>query len=139
WDGRAATVEDQAVGPILNPIEHGFTKEEDFLAALRGIDGMEARFAAAFPGEDDPVTLANFGKAVGAYERTLVTRGRWEAFLEGDAAALTAEEQAGLAAFVEVGCATCHMGETVGGGMLQKLGAVEPFECADLGRYEVTK
>jgi cytochrome c peroxidase len=138
WDGRAADVEAQAQGPVLNPIEHGFAKEEDFVASLKGIEGMAERFAAAFPGEADPVTLANFGRAVGAFERTLVTRGRWEAFLDGDDAALSDAEKAGLQTFLDVGCTTCHIGRTLGGGMFQKLGLVVPFETEDLGRFKVT-
>lgn len=133
WDGRAADVEAQAQGPVLNPIEHGFAEEADFLAALKAVDGMPARFAAVFPGQDEPVTLANFGAAVGAFERTLVTKGRWEEFLDGNDDALTAEEKKGFATFVEVGCTTCHNGRTVGGGMYQKLGLVEPYETADKG------
>lgn len=133
WDGRAADVEAQAQGPVLNPIEHGFAEEAEFLAALRAVDGMPERFAAAFPGQEAPITLANFGAAVGAFERTLVTRGRWDEFLDGDDAALTASEKQGLATFVEVGCTACHNGRTVGGGMFQKLGLVEPYETADKG------
>ncbi|MGA1607982.1 MAG: cytochrome-c peroxidase [Planctomycetota bacterium] len=133
WDGRAADVEAQAQGPVLNPIEHGFAEEADFLAALRSVDDIPARFAAVFPGQDDPVTLANFGAAVGAFERTLVTKGRWEEFLDGNDDALTVDEKKGLATFVEVGCTTCHNGRAVGGGVFQKLGLVEPFETADKG------
>ena len=134
WDGRAPDVETQAQGPILNPIEHGFAKPDEFLAALKAIDGIEAKFQAAFPGDDDPVTVENFGRAVGAFERTLWTKSRFDALLDGDDNALTAEEKAGLKTFMEVGCITCHNGRTVGGGMYQKLGLVQPYETEDKGR-----
>src|SRR5690606_8482240 len=99
WAGRAQDVEEQAQGPVLNPIEHGFEEPDVFLAKLRAIEGMPERFAALFPDEDDPVTMANFGRAVGAFERTLVTRSRFDDFLDGDDDALTVEEKAGLQLF----------------------------------------
>lgn len=138
WDGRAADVEEQAQGPVVNPIEHGFSTPEEFVAALKGIDGLSERFAEVFPGEDDPVTLANFGRAVGAFERTLVTKGRWEAYLGGDDSALTAAEKAGLKTFLDVGCSSCHVGQTVGGGTFQKLGLLVPYETEDIGRAQAT-
>ena len=138
WDGRAQDVEEQAQGPVLNPIEHGFEEPDVFLAKLRAIEGMPERFAALFPDEDDPVTMANFGRAVGAFERTLVTRSRFDDFLDGDDDALTVEEKAGLQLFMDTGCATCHMTRTFGGQMFQKIGVQVPYETADLGRAEVT-
>ncbi len=138
WDGRAKTVEEQAMGPMMNPIEHGFTDEADIVAKLESIDGMAERFKQAFPGEAQPVSLVNFGKAVGAFERTLKTHSRFDDYLDGDDSALTAKEQEGLATFVSVGCITCHMGRTIGGGMFQKLGLVVPYETGDVGRAKVT-
>lgn len=138
WDGRAKDVEEQATGPILNPIEHGFTEPAEFVAKLRSIDGMEERFRDAFPGEEDPVTVANFGKAVGAFERTLVTHSRFDDWLDGNDSALTAEEKKGLATFLDVNCTMCHNGRTLGGGMFNKLGLSIPYETADEGRAKVT-
>jgi cytochrome c peroxidase len=138
WDGRAESVEDQATGPILNPIEHGLSSEAQVVEILKGIPGMNEQFAKAFPGQADPVTLTNVGYAIGAFERTLRTRSRWDDFLDGDDDALNAAEKKGLERFLTTGCITCHMFKTVGGGIYQKLGLVKPYETEDLGRYKVT-
>jgi cytochrome c peroxidase len=138
WDGRAESVEDQAVGPVLNPIEHGLSSDAQVAEILKGIPGMQAKFEKAFPGESDPVTLANFGNAVGAFERTLRTRSPWDDFLAGDEKALSKAQKKGLERFLSTGCVTCHMFRTVGGGIYQKLGLVKPYETEDLGRYKVT-
>lgn len=139
WDGRAATVEEQAKGPVLNPIEMGMPSPDMVIRVLESIPGYAPLFAEAFPGEAEPITYDNFARAVGAFERRLVTPGRFDAFLSGDDAALSDAEVAGLEAFVQNGCPTCHAGPLVGGMMFQKLGVVHPYETKDLGRYEVTK
>jgi cytochrome c peroxidase len=106
---------------------------------IEGDKEYQALFKAAFPSEKTPINFANFGKAIGSFERTLVTPSRYDAFAKGDASALTGEEKAGLKKFMETGCTACHMGSTFGGTMFQKLGLVKPYESKDLGRYEVTK
>jgi cytochrome c peroxidase len=138
WDGRAPTVEEQAKGPVLNPVEMAMPAETQVLAVLRSIPGYAPAFAAAFPGEADPITYDNFGRAVGAFERRLVTPSRFDAYLGGDASALTAEEKKGLQTFIATGCPTCHNGVAIGGGMFQKLGLVEPYPTQDKGRAKVT-
>lgn len=139
WDGRAADVEEQAKGPVLNPIEMAMPSEEATVAVLRSIPGYAPLFAAAFPDEPEPVTYDNMARAIGAFERTLITPARFDAFVAGDDAALSDAEVAGLATFVDTGCTTCHMGAAVGGGMFQKLGTVEPYPAEDdPGRFEVT-
>jgi len=139
WDGRAATLEDQAKGPILNPVEMGMASDADVIAKLKAIPGYAPLFAAAFPGEADPITYDNLAKAIGAFERGLVTPSPFDAYLAGDASALTPEQKKGIDTFIVSGCTTCHMGVGVGGEQFQKLGLVVPYETADLGRYDVTK
>jgi cytochrome c peroxidase len=139
WDGRAADVEEQAKGPVLNPVEMAMPSEKYVLEVLKSMPGYVEAFRAAFPGEKDPVTYDNFARAVGAFERKLVTPSRWDRFLAGDAAALTAAEKKGLEEFLTAGCQTCHMGPYVGGSMFQKLGVVKPWpDESDLGRFKVT-
>jgi len=139
WDGRAADVEEQAKGPVLNPVEMAMPSEEAVVAVLKSIPGYVDAFGAAFPGDADPVTYNNMAMAIGAFERKLVTPGRFDAYLAGDDSALTAEEQAGLETFLNTGCQTCHMGPYVGGSLYQKLGLVKEWpDKSDLGRYEVT-
>jgi len=140
WDGRAATVEEQAKGPVLNPVEMAMPSERHVVALLRSIPGYVTAFERAFPGEDDPVTFDNMAKAIGAFERKLVTPTRWDRFLEGDRTALTSEEKAGFNQFVAAGCHACHYGALVGGNIYQRLGSAKPWpDARDLGRYQVTR
>jgi cytochrome c peroxidase len=140
WDGRAATIEDQAKGPVLNAVEMAMPDEAFVLRVLKSIPGYQPLFEAAFPNDADPITYDNIAKAIGAFERGLVTpNSQFDRYLGGDAAALTPDEAAGLDLFVTTGCTTCHSGTLLGGAMYQKLGLVHPYETADVGRMEVTK
>jgi cytochrome c peroxidase len=138
WDGRAADVEEQAQGPELNPVEMAMPSADAVVVVLRSIPGYLPLFQAAFPGEADPIGYVNMARAIGAFERRLVTPSRFDAFLEGQDSALTAQEQQGLATFLDVGCTSCHNGATVGGRLFQKLGLVKPYPTADPGRAKVT-
>lgn len=140
WDGRAMNVEEQAKGPILNPIEMGMKDGAQVEQKLRSIPGYEEEFHKAYPNEKEPVTYANVGKAIGAFERGLVTPARWDSYLKGDKNALTPDEVEGLRVFTNVGCMVCHTGEFLGGSMYEKVGAVEPWtNQKDPGRFNVTK
>jgi cytochrome c peroxidase len=139
WDGRAATVEEQAKGPPLNPIEMAMEDEAAIEAVLKSIPGYAPLFAAAFPDTEDAITFNNMAQAIGAFERELVTRSRFDDYLAGDDAALNEVEQAGVIAFIDAGCSSCHSGPYVGGSMYQKLGLVKSWaDMSDLGRYDVT-
>jgi cytochrome c peroxidase len=140
WDGRAATVEEQAKGPILNPVEMGMPDAAAVIRVLRADPAYVAAFRAAFPGERDPMTYDNVGRAIGAFERRLVTPSRWDRFLRGEDSALTNDEKAGFNTFVALGCAGCHHGTYVGGGSFQRVGLVNPWpDSSDLGRVAVTR
>lgn len=140
WDGRAADVEEQAKGPVLNPVEMAMPDEAAVVAVLRSIPGYRDAFAAAFPGDADPVTYDNMARAIGAFERQLVTPASFDRWLAGDDAALSADAQHGLALFMSTGCTACHTGPLLGGGSFQKMGAVKPYpNTTDVGRMEVTK
>ena len=139
WDGRAADVEEQAKGPILNPDEMGMPSEAAVLRVLNDIPEYVSAFAKAFPGEDPSLTYDNLGRAIGAFERQLTTPSRWDAFLAGETDAITNGEKRGFTTFVEVGCPVCHNGPFVGGRLYQKLGLVMPWPgLQDKGRGEVT-
>lgn len=138
WDGRAKDVEEQAKGPVLNPVEMGMPDADSVVKVLRGIPGYHPLFAAAFPGEAEPITYDNTARAIGAFERKLITPSRFDDFLNGELDALDDAELAGLETFLDTGCTTCHMGAPVGGLIYQKLGLVHPFATKDLGRNEVT-
>jgi cytochrome c peroxidase len=140
WDGRAADVEAQAKGPVLNPIEMAMADEKSVVAVLETIPEYTPLFQAAFPGEEKPVTYDNMAKAIGAFERGLVTPSPFDRLLAGDQTALTDAQKAGLTTFVQSGCTTCHTGPLLGGGMYQKLGLVTPWpNPSDAGRFDVTK
>ena len=140
WDGRAASVEEQAKGPILNPVEMAMPDEKRALAVVNSMPEYVEAFKKAFPGEKHPVTFDNLAKAIGAFERKLVTVSRWDKFLGGDQTALSDAEKAGLNKFLDVGCSACHNGIYVGGSMFQKLGLAKPWDNAkDPGRFAVTR
>lgn len=140
WDGRAKDVEEQAGGPMLNPVEMGMKDDAEVVAVLRTIPGYLTLFTKAFPDDKVAVTWANTTNAIGAFERQLATPSRYDAWAKGDDKALTDDEQRGALAFMSTGCLTCHNGPLFGGGMMQKAGLVQPwFSQADRGRKELTK
>lgn len=140
WDGRAADVEAQAKGPVLNPVEMAMPDEAAVVRVLKSIPGYEAMFAQAFPSSEDPITYDHMAQAIGAFERRLTTPSRWDAFLKGDDSALTQHELEGFVVFSDVGCTACHNGVAVGGNTYQKLGAAKPWpNTKDLGRFAVTQ
>lgn len=134
WDGRAATVEEQ----VIDPIRHGLGDEAAVLAKINEKADLVEGFKKAFPGDASPVTVKNLGVAIGAFERTLVTKSRWDDYLDGNLKALTNEELHGLNKFIEVGCTQCHLMRTLGGHAYQKLGLRKPYTGKDTGRMKVT-
>ena len=115
WDGRAASLEDQAKGPPANPIEMGMPNLDAVVGRIRNIPGYAPHFAKAF-GAGDTVTLDNAAKAIAAYERTLITpNSAYDRYAKGDTQALTAQQVRGLNTFAEVGCTSCHQGPTFAG------------------------
>lgn len=140
WDGRAPDVEEQAKGPVLNPVEMAMPSDAAAVRVLASIPEYVELFRQAFPREKDAVTFNNMALAIGAFERGLVTPSRWDRFLCGDNSALSAAEEAGFNEFVHAGCHTCHNGAYVGGNSFQRLGIVKPWpDHSDLGREQVTK
>ncbi len=139
WDGRAVDVEEQATGPIQNPIEMA-SSERRAVAVLASMPEYVAAFERAFPGEKAPITLKNVGVAIGAFERKLLTPSRFDRYLAGDRSAMTEAELAGAALFVRTGCTVCHAGPLLGGQSYQKVGAVTPWpNQKDQGVFELTK
>lgn len=139
WDGRMADVEEQATGPIQNPVEMA-SSEKLVVATLSSMPEYVDAFKKAFPADKEPITLKNVGIAIGAYERKLLTPARFDKYLGGDKTALTDAELAGATTFAQTGCPTCHMGPAIGGSMYQKAGLVKPWPSdKDLGRFTVTK
>lgn len=139
WDGREPDVEAQAKGPILNPIEMAMPDEASVLEVLESIPGYVEAFEKAFPEEDPALTYDNLAKAIGAFERKLVTPSRWDDFLEGKHDLFSDQELAGLEKFVDVGCQTCHAGAHMGGDKYEKMGSVVEYPgLEDKGRFDAT-
>lgn len=140
WDGRAKDLKEQAKGPILNPDEMAMPTEKEAVKRISEIPEYVDLFKKAFPTSKKPITYDNIAEAIAAFERTLISKSRFDKYIAGNQAALTNEEKAGLKTFMDVGCITCHTGPLLGGNMFQKAGLVHPYEnTEDLGRYEVTK
>jgi cytochrome c peroxidase len=143
WDGRAATLEAQVDGPLLNPDEMGSTWPEVIarLTADRGY-GVAARAIYDAPLSPDVVR-----DAIAEFERSLASDGgRFDMFLRGQADALSEDEKAGYRLFKEYGCSSCHQGVAVGGNMFQRMSLFGDYFAdrgktetpADLGRFNVT-
>jgi cytochrome c peroxidase len=152
WDGRAATLEDQAKGPPANPIEMGMKNLDEVIYRIRRIPGYRPYFEQAF-GSGDVVTMDNAAKAIAAYERTLITPGSaYDRYVQGDRKALTPQQVRGMNTFAAVGCVTCHRGPNFSGppmpmgqGFFVKfpLNPQSPYVAKyglmkDPGRYDVT-
>src|SRR6056297_2373563 len=114
WDGRAEDLKAQAKGPVQAGVEMANTPD-NVVATLNSMPQYQDWFKASFPQEDDPVTFDNFAKAIEAYEATLITPAPFDAFLNGDDAAMTDEQKEGLVLFMDKGCASCHNGVNLGG------------------------
>ena len=139
WDGRATNLEQQAQGPVLNPVEMAMPDEKEVISRLTADPKYPKMFKAAFPGETDPITYANFGRAVAAFERTLITHDRFDEFLKGNDKALAANELQGLNLFLTLGCTTCHSSPTIGANQYQKVGLIHPYaNTNDVGRLKIT-
>ena len=124
WDGRAPSLEAQAKGPIVNPIEMGMAKLDLAVDRIRRIPGYQLPFRDAF-GEAAKIDADSIAMAIAAYERTLITpNSAYDRFARGDDKALTAQQQRGLEAFAASGCTSCHSGPNFSGPALA-LGA--PF------------
>ena len=115
WDGRARSLEEQAKGPILNPIEMGMPHKEATAERIRQIPGYRKQFSKVFGGTE-PVTLENIAKAIASYERTLITpNSPLDQYLRGDKTALSDDAVAGMHEFEKLGCNRCHRGPAFAG------------------------
>jgi len=143
WDGRAKDLAEQAKGPVQASVEMN-NKPEMVVKTLKSMPEYITLFKKAFPGEKDPVTFDNMAKAIEVFEATLVTPDSpFDKFLKGDAAALNAKEQKGLATFIDKGCSDCHGGINMGGDDYYNFGIIKVpasrLVADDKGRFKVTQ
>ena len=120
WDGRAATLAAQAGGPPLNPIEMGHKSFDDICKVLSEDKAFEKVFMEVYP---EGFTEATITDAIQEFERTLITpNSKFDKYLKGDKNILTAEEINGYDLFKKYNCATCHVGENLGGQSYELMG-----------------
>lgn len=150
YGGNRTSVEDQAVKALTSLVAYGNATYEQAEKKLVQL-GYQPWFDKAFPGQAKSVTVQNWGIAIGAFERTLLTPAPFDAYLKGNHQALSAQAKQGLKTFIDTGCAGCHSGVTVGGQSFQKFGITqdywlvtgstekEAFKGYDKGRFQDTK
>jgi cytochrome c peroxidase len=143
WDGRAADLQEQADGPVNNPIEMA-SNWPQVIAKLETDEALKAAFLASYP---DGFSGENITHAIARFEDTLLTpNSAFDRYLLGEEAALDPGAKAGYQLFLDTGCATCHVGMALGGQSFEKMGRKGDYfaergdpMAADLGRYSVTK
>lgn len=135
WDGRALTLAEQAKGPIESEAEMAtpakiavekITSLKEYVAEFKKIYGKSG------------VTFDNIADAIANFERTLITPSRFDDFLNGDAKALSNDEQKGLKLFIDKGCVSCHSGVNLGGSM-QAFEVAAKYKFANLGDFKGDK
>lgn len=110
WDGRASSLEDQAKGPLINPIEMGMPSLDHVVKTVRNIPEYQALFNITFPTRPS-ITIDTIAMAIASYERTLITPDSpYDRFIRGDSSALTEKQIRGMALFESTGCILCHSG-----------------------------
>ena len=117
WDGRASSLREQAKGPMQAHFEMASTPKLIEERVKENLEYQE-KFKEIFG--DDSINFDNITKAIAVYEKTLVTRGRYDDFLDGDSEALNSQEKRGLNLFIDMGCKGCHFGSAIGGQKIQK-------------------
>ncbi|MDY7218414.1 cytochrome-c peroxidase [Denitrificimonas sp. JX-1] len=126
WDGRVADLQEQAGGPIENPLEMGFTHELA-VDVVSSIPQYVQSFKNVY--NVDKITINEVTNAIAEFEKTLVTpNSPFDQWLKGDTEAITAEQKAGYQLFKEVGCTACHSGPAVGANTFQKMGLFEDYK-----------
>lgn len=139
WDGRAATLEDQSIGPFTNPIEHGFANHDEMVAKMKKVPGYRKLFQEVFGGE---ITIQDVGRAVASFQRTILSGNsavdKYD--IGGDQDALSDSAKRGLELFRgKARCTRCHSGFNFTDEKFHNLGIGWDDNKVDLGRYMETK
>jgi len=138
WDGRAKDLQDQAGGPVENPVEMG-AKFPEVIKRLNEDENYVKLFKELY---HDTITKEHITHAIAEFEKALVTpNSKFDQYLRGDKQALNETEKKGFQLFNDKGCAACHNGINMGSNLYQKAGIFEKFPETDnfTGRYNVTK
>ncbi len=139
WDGRAATLEDQSIGPFVNPVEHGFVSHDEMVAKMKKMPGYRKLFQEVFGGE---ITIQDVGRAVASFQRTVLSGNspvdKYD--LGEDQNALNDSAKRGLELFRgKARCTRCHSGFNFTDEKFHNLGIGWDNNMVDLGRYMETK
>lgn len=135
WDGRAKNLQEQAMGPITNPIEMGHSFEE--LIKKLEKTSYKQKFDSIYK---DGITSFNLTDAIAEYEKTLITPDApFDRYLKGEENAISKEAKQGYELFKTQGCIACHHGVNVGGNLYAKFGVISQLQSDSKGRYEVSK
>ncbi len=144
WDGRAKDLQEQAAGPVANPIEMG-AQWDTIVEQLKQAGGYQDAFGKLYP--EQGLTKTTVTDAIAVFEQSLVTpNARFDQYLRGNQTILTADEKAGYDLF-KADCASCHFGPALGGLSYEKMGIKQDYfkrrggqlAEADNGRFNVTK
>ena len=136
-DGRAATLEEQAQGPLISPLEMGMADHDAVIKKIGNIAGYRVLFEKAF---DRQPNIEDLARAIASFERTIMSgNSRWDQFVAGDEAALTAAEKRGLVVFLGKGrCSQCHSGWNFSDEKYHNVGVGWDLPEPDLGRFQVS-
>ncbi len=139
WDGRAATLEEQSVGPLTNPIEHGFPDNDDVVVRINEIQGYKNLFSKAF--RTNAITIQHVGKAIASFQRTLISgNSPFDQFdYDGEEKAISEAAKRGKKLFFgKARCNLCHFGTNFSDEKFHNVGIGWEGEVVDVGRYHVT-
>jgi cytochrome c peroxidase len=139
WDGRARSLEEQALAPMLSAKEMGMADPKALLARLQGVPEYSRRFSSVF---GRAVNLLDIERAIAAFERTLVTPGAaFDRYAEGDKQALTDQQKRGLILYIgKASCSQCHSGPNFTDNKFHSLGLLPgQSDDDDPGHFAVTK
>ncbi|HEY2774888.1 MAG TPA: cytochrome-c peroxidase [Candidatus Binatia bacterium] len=152
WDGRAPSLEEQAKGPIVNPVEMGMKDHAAVTGRIAAIPAYFSEFESVFG--KDGLTIDNFARAIAAYERTLITPdSAYDRYARGDESALSEQQKRGMQTVLATGCTACHSGVDFAGpplppgqGFYQKVPLIPGSQyetkydlTSDIGREQATK
>jgi cytochrome c peroxidase len=137
WDGRAATLEEQAIGPILNQVEMGMPSEQALESKLNAIPGYKRQFQEVF---GKPATAGDVARAIAAFERTLLAaEAPYDRFRSGNKVALSDSAQRGLKLFFgKAHCAACHVGPNFTDNAFHNIGVGMQNQNPDPGRQVIS-
>jgi len=141
WDGRAATLEDQSIGPFANLIEHGFASHDELIKKINSIKGYKKLFSDVYG--ESKLTKENVGRAIAAFQRTLISgNSPFDRFdYDGDQKAISESAKRGKNLFFDKArCNLCHMGTNFSDEKFHNIGiGWDDSDTLDLGRYRVSK